>query len=137
MFEEKNKPWYKGIFFICFFMLFVPIAFSLFFIYVTKLSRTENLTEGIYTAKLLGCVCGLLFDGTCIITGLFKGTFSVVINRWKEFFLDLKVSLKFAIKNYFYDLVHSGVLFWVLCLIIGITVYVGWTHYQLLMELIK
>ena len=137
MFEEKSKPWYKGIFFICFFMLLVPIAFSLFFIYVTKLSRTENLTVGIHTAKLLGCVCGLLFDGTCIITGLFKGTFSVVINRWKEFFLDLKVSFKFAIKNYFYDLVHSGVLFWVLCLIIGITVYVGWTQYQLLMELIK
>ena len=137
MFEHKNKIWYKGIFIMSFLMLFVPVIFSIiFYIAMANSETNQSLEISKHTAILLGCICGLLFDGTCIITGLYKGTLNVVINRIKEFFMDLKISIKFAFKNYFYDLIHNGFLFWVLCLIIGLTALIGWNNYKALLELI-
>ena len=137
MFEHKNKVWYKGIFLMCFLMLAIPTIFTIiFYVSMAKSRINQSLEVSKHTAILLGCICGLLFDGTCILTGLFKGTLAVVFNRMKEFFLDLKVSLKFAIKNYFYDLKQNGFLFWIILIIIGFTAYIGWTHYKLLFELI-
>ena len=124
MFEHKNKIWYKGVFIISFLILVIPLIFSLIFYFTSinmKINQSLELTKN--TSKFLGCCCGLLFDGTCIISGLFKGTLKVVFNRIKEFFLDLRVSFKFAISNYWFDLKENGFMFWILFILIGSTVY--------------
>ena len=137
MFEHKNKVWYKGVFVISILMLALPGIFTLIFYKTMSISRiNQTLEVSKYTSIFLGCVCGLLFDGTCILTGLFRGTFKVVILRIREFFLDLQVSFKFAVKNYFYDIKENGVMFWILLALIGSTVYFAIDSIQQLLILI-
>ena len=50
-----------------------------------------------------------------------KGTFKVVINRVKNFFSNLTINFKFAIKYYWDDIKTEGVVFWIYFLIVGTT----------------
>ena len=58
------------------------------------------------------------------MAGLFKGTFSVVWERTKEFFSNLSISLKFAVKYYFENIKEYGIVFWIYFDILSITLAV-------------
>ena len=70
---------------------------------------------------MTGVGCGFLFQMGCVIAGLFKGTFKVVVARVKEFFSNLSVNFKFAIKYYWENIKSEGIVFWIYFLIIGST----------------
>lgn len=119
----KKSP-YKGIIISCFVLLAVPVALYFLLKYVIVGCQPKYDYEiNKYTAMALGFGSGFLFQFTCIISGMFKGTFSVVLKRIIGFFGNLTVSFKFACKMYHDDFVEDGAVFWILLVVIGSTLF--------------
>lgn len=103
-------------------MILTPLFVFLLFYLIVGIYFPSKITKLFDVSLLIGFGCGLLLDITFIITGLFSGTFMVVINRVKNFFSDLSISLKFAIEGYFYDIKTEGMTFWIYILIIAVEI---------------
>lgn len=117
----KKSP-YKGILITCFFLIAVPLGlFFLFktaiFAYQKKFSDDINL----YTSLFLGFGTGFLFQMCCVLCGLFRGSFKVVIKRVFGFFSNLSISFGFASKTYLDDLKEDGAVFWIILIIVAST----------------
>jgi hypothetical protein len=111
--DQKKKSPYSGLWIILLILIGVP--FGLFiFIYCVILERGYLGKQlALYTSLVFGYGLGFLFQIGCAIAGLFKGTFSVVIKRIREFFDDLIVSTKYAVKSYFRNFIEDGFSFWI------------------------
>ena len=80
--------------------------------------------QTLYSSLAFGFGVGFLFQFSCVIAGLFKGTLKVVLKRLKEFFSNLSISVKFAYKYYFENIKEEGIVFWIFFTIIGSTLAV-------------
>ena len=120
-YEGKNKSPYYGVWQSALLMIAAPVAMYFFFkipfVTYSKMSKEEIH----YCSLAFGCGVAFLFQFSCVIAGLFKGTLKVVINRLKEFFGNLSISVKFAYKYYFENIKEEGVVFWIFFVIITTT----------------
>lgn len=132
-YEGKNKSPYRGLFLSSLMLLAVP-TFCIIVLYIA-LQKTQKGTPEIlclYMAFAFGGMIGTLFNISCAIAGLYKGTLSTVLIRISKLFSNLKISFKYAMKQYFDDLITNGFSFWIylLVLLINITLMVvGFTLY--------
>ena len=111
-YDGKNQSPYHGFILSCIALIIVPcLLFLLVYSVVNKYSNlSKELT--IYTAMGFGFCAGTLFHISCIIAGLFKGNFMVVVRRIGEFFSNFCISKKLAFKLYKEDIIENGVVFW-------------------------
>ena len=120
-YQGKNKSPYKGVFGTCLIMTVIPIAlYFIVYLIVTKFTNQPKQLN-VNFSLMIGVGCGFIFQLSCVLAGLLKGTFSVVINRVKEFFSNLTINFKFAIKYYWDDIKSEGVVFWIYFLLMGTT----------------
>ena len=116
----KEQSPYHGIVVSSILLIGVP---SLIFVFVYHLlSNYQNFERdfNLYSALVIGYGLGLLFQLSCIVAGLGKGTFSIVVRRVVEFFSNLTISVKFALKCYFVDIKENGFVFWIYFIIVGL-----------------
>lgn len=120
-YEGKAKSPYKGLLGSSFLLIAIPVFLFIFiFLIIKKYTKLPNDLK-VDFSLMIGFGCGFLFQMTCILSGLFKGTFKVVVNRVKNFFSNLSINFKFAIKYYWEDIKSEGVVFWIYFLIVGST----------------
>ena len=115
---KKQSP-YHGVIQTCLLLISVPLI--LFLIIYLIFDKYQNLpqTTNLYGAMGIGFGVGVLFHISCVIAGLFKGLFAIVVRRFAEFFDNLSISFKFAIKLYYEDLKENGMVFWIYFIIIS------------------
>jgi hypothetical protein len=112
-FQGKEQNTYKGIVLNCCLLIgFSLVIFLLMYLAFSKWTD-HNKDEVIAMSMAFGFGIGTLFFMGCAIAGLFKGTFNVVVNRIKEFFSNLSVSFRFALRYYKENILEYGVLFWI------------------------
>ena len=120
-YEGKNKSPYYGVWQSALLMIVAPVAMYFFF-KIPFVTYSKMSKEEIHCCSLaFGCGVAFLFQFSCVQAGLFKGTLKVVINRLKEFFGNLSISVKFAYKYYFENIKEEGVVFWIFFVIITTT----------------
>ncbi len=110
----KKSP-YKGIIIVLFFLVIVPILFYFLFYYIIDKYQAfygDKLNK--FASLFLGFGVGFIFQLSCIIGGLFKGCFIVVIKRIIGFFDNVRYSFKMAVKLYFDDIRENGIVFWLM-----------------------
>ena len=121
----KKNP-YKGILITCLLLIVVPIGLYFLFkkvIFIYQGDFDSRLNHA--SAMSAGFGVGFLFQMSCVICGLFRGSFSVVVKRVFNFFADLTISFKYAIRMYWDDIVENGVVFWIILPIIVATLGVN------------
>lgn len=123
----KKSP-YKGIFLLIFLLIIVPVVLS--FLFYKILNSFQPYGEkgiNLYSAIFLGYGVGFLFQMACVIAGLFKGSFKVVVKRVVGFFDNVRYSFKMAVKLYIDDVKEDGLVFWIMFFIIlatlGVTLF--------------
>ena len=115
----KEKSPYHGVLLSSIILIIVPIAIYLLFnYYITKYQKFEEEFNA-YSAVVLGFGVGFIFQFSCVIAGLTKGTLSVVLSRIGELFSNLSISPRFALKCYIADIKENGIVFWIYFIIIG------------------
>ena len=120
----KNKSPYYGVFQSCIMLFLFTAGMILFFYIIFGNFTMMQGKEKTYCALGFGGLVGSLFSLSCAIAGLFKGTFIIVKNRIVEFFENLSISFKFAIKYYIENIKEYGIVFWIFLTIIAINVAV-------------
>ena len=113
--EHKNKSPYHGVGLACFFMIAIPVVMyiiirSLLF----ELQPTMGKEVNEMSARVLGLGIGVVFHLGCIIAGVLKDSFKIVVNRVVDFFDNLKFSFKLAWKCYVDQLRDGGIAFWIM-----------------------
>ena len=101
-------------------LIFVPILLYILLYFIIKPSTPPAIV--VHSTMMFSFGVTTLFNLSCIIAGLFKGTFIVVVRRIRDFFENLTISFKFAIKSYIVDLKEGGITFWIYFLIIVLDV---------------
>ncbi len=124
IFKPKKSP-YHGLWAFILFMLLpsvvmTMIAYSAISQFQPQFDREFNLAM----AKTIGFGLGILFHVSCWIAGAFSEDFNAVKMRLKEFISNLNISLKFALKCYWEDVMTLGLAFWIDVALIGINVWV-------------
>lgn len=120
-YEGKNKSPYYGVWQTALLLTAAPFLMTLFFKAIFDKYSKMTDPQILFSAMAFGCGVAFMFQLTCIIAGLFKGTLTVVIKRLKEFFGNLSISAKFAFKYYFENIKEEGIVFWIFFVIIGST----------------
>ena len=127
-FQGKEQNQYKGILVQIIILILIPLlVFGLLYLLFTKWTDYSK-NEVLAMSMAFGFGIGTLFFLSCAIAGLFKGTFIVIINRIREFFGNLKISFKFALRYYKENIIEYGVLFWIYLVIFIVNVllaYIG------------
>ncbi len=123
--DLKKSP-YHGILFGCFYLIVVPAAIFIVLYLAINISWSQQQYSGeinLATAKAFGCGCGSVFHLSCIIVGQLRESFHTVVERVKEFFINLFVSPALAVKCYWMDLKDGGVVFWIYLAVMGFNLY--------------
>ena len=113
--ENKNKSPYHGVPVACFFMVLVPVLMYIIMralLFENQPAMGKELNEA--SARVLGLGIGVLFHMGCLIAGVLKDSFKIVVNRVAEFFDNLKYSFKLACRCYFDQLRDGGIAFWIM-----------------------
>ena len=110
--DNKKKSPYKGLFIQIFFYIVVPTLSFILFHWAINEYQTEFTKEhNLLSAVILSLIIGFLFTASTFIAGVAKQPFKVTKNRMAEFVANSKLSVGFAIKNYFYDIKENGIVF--------------------------
>ena len=134
-YDGKNQSPYHGFILSCLVLIIVPCL--LFLLVYAVVSKYSNLSKelNIYTAMGFGFGCGTFFHISCIVAGLFKGNFMVVVRRIAEFFSNFSISKKLAVKLYKEDIIENGIVFWPYLLIVlsclFLSIYVFYSFFTL------
>ena len=121
--DNKTYSPYHGALIVIIALIAVPVGLRLLFWVALDYYKTNFPALNDLTANFLGGFLGLLFHLSCMIGGLMRGSFRVVVYRVKEFFANLPCSLGFALRCYWEDLQTDGALFIIYMLIIGGNLY--------------
>lgn len=122
-YEGKNKSPYHGLLLSSIMLLLVPI-FCTIILYFAFIKTQKNTAESMCFLMALGFggMIGTLFNISCALAGLYKGTLSVILIRISKLFSNLAISFKYAMKQYFNDLITNGFSFWVYLLVLIINI---------------
>ena len=120
-YDGKNKSPYYGVLLSSIMLIAAPIIMYFFFYGVLLKDPCLNNQEVVFSSLFFGCGVGWIFQFTCILSGLFKGTFKVVIERIRELFENLTISFKFAMKHYWENIKAEGIVFWIYFIIVNST----------------
>ncbi len=111
-YQGKEKGPYYGVWQTSLLLISIPIIFYfILYYFIAKFQGSSELAK--YTAMGFGFGIGSLFNISCAIAGLFKGTFKVVKKRIRDLFSNFRVSIKFAFKYYWEDIKSEGIVFWI------------------------
>ena len=122
-YQGKEKSPYYGVLLSSILLISSPFVMYLFFLFIFTRFRPYEVIANRYASISFGCLIAFLFQLSCAIAGLFKGTFKVVIVRLQEFFSNLSISFKFALKYYFENIKSEGIVFWIYFTILASTLF--------------
>ena len=126
-YEGKNKSPYYGIWQSAVLLTLAPFIMFVFFKVIFHLYTKMTPDQILYSSLAFGAGIASIFQLSCVVAGLFKGTLKVVLLRLKEFFGNLSISVKFAFKYYFENIKQEGIVFWIFFDIItatlGLTIF--------------
>ena len=111
--DGRNVAPYRGFLFSCLLLIAIPVIFY-YIVYGVIIKYQSQLSKEmqISCAMMFGMGAGCLFNYSCVILGLFKGTFKVVVKRIVNFISNISISPKIAIMCYKTDLEEDGAVFW-------------------------
>ena len=112
-YDGKNKSPYYGVWQSALLLTFAPFIMFIFFKWIIHSYSRMTPDQILYSSLAFGSGVAFIFQFSCVIAGLFKGTLKVVISRLKEFFGNLSISAKFAFKYYFENIKQEGIVFWI------------------------
>ena len=108
----KEKKPYNGTLIICVIMIGLPIAIFYLFLFVINKWQSHYPAElNLASAKALGFGVGLMLQACFALSGAFAESKQAVKDRLSNFRDNASLSLGFAIKNYFRDMVEDGVAY--------------------------
>ena len=131
-YQGKNKSPYYGVWQSSLLLIAVPIVLFFFFKGIFDLEGKLTSEQIIHSSLFFGCGVASIFQLSCVLAGLFKGTFVVVVERLKELFGNLPISFRFAMKHYWENVKSEGIVFWIYFDILTITLILccyGGYHY--------
>ncbi|MBQ9731403.1 MAG: hypothetical protein IJV94_04805 [Bacilli bacterium] len=121
-----------GTFFI---ILIGTFVFSyLIFIAFDKTKTLPNYID-MYYGFGFGCAAGFIFMLSFAVAGGMENSFFVELERWIEFFKDLRISFKFATRNFFDHIKEEGFAFWLYILLMVAQVGVAYYCFSNLIEI--
>ena len=123
--EGRERSPYHGVWVICTIMIAVPLVLFAIVYYAMRAKGSETIYACLHTSLALGFALGSLVHLSFAIVGLFRGTFSVVINRWADFFANAKISFKCAVGWHWQSIKQDGIVFWLYLIIIVATAVVA------------
>lgn len=123
----KKKNPYKSLWLSSLILFLIPwIPFFIIYFAFQIYSR-ETQEAILWTSIAFGFGCGSLFHLSCILAGLLKDDFRIVVKRIATYFSNLPYSKKMAGMIYKEDIKENGITFWPHFLIIlsylGLTIY--------------
>ena len=140
-YKGQEKGPYYGVLQTCLILIIIPLIFILIIYGVFSYFKSLSEEAICYSTLTFGGTCGVLFHMIAIISGLFKGTFKVVINRISTFFQNVVLDIRLAFKIYFEDIKNEGIVFWIYLIIIlsmiGLTIYGAVNLFDLYQEFFK
>lgn len=117
----KEQKTYHGVFGSCLILILIPLLLFTIVYLCLRSDHRGTPESNLYFALMVGVGAGGLFQLSCVLAGLTKGTFKVVVNRIKEFIENLQIGFKFSFKYYIENIKNYGLVFWIYFLIIGTT----------------
>ena len=121
MTEEQKKKAIKNAIIAAILFIAAPFIMTLFFYLCIKQNSNYSKEMLLSSSITLGFLVALIFQLSCCLAGLLKGTLKVVLKRLKEFFENLSISFKYAINAYWENLLEFGCSFWLFAGIILFT----------------
>lgn len=112
-YDGRRKPIYYGVAGSLFLFTLFPTFVTL--IFWSAFSRWSRLSDEkvLFVSLAFGCLVAFLFELCCVLDGLLQGSLKVVFARMIEFFSNLSISFKFAVKSYFNNIKEEGMVFWI------------------------
>ena len=108
----KEKKPYNGTLIICVILIGLPIAIYYLFLWViNKWQPNYPDALNLASAKALGFGVGLMLQACFALSGAFAESKQVVKDRLVNFKDNVSLSLGFAIKNYFRDMIEDGIAY--------------------------
>lgn len=109
--DGKIKPPYYGAWAIIPSMIIVPIILYIDVAALMLGSAGNDAELNEATINAIGFGLGSVFHIILFVSGVFKHSLSIVLQRVKDFFANLKVSFSCAVKDYLWDMKYNGVAF--------------------------
>lgn len=122
-YEGKQKSPYKGVAVSCLLLFGVPLAIFVLMYFAFDTWTSYSKQGVMFSAMALGFGTGTIFDLSCVVAGIFKGTFSVIAKRVATLISDLKLIGKRAFKWYFNSVKEDGIVFWIYLFVILVVVF--------------
>ena len=118
----KEKKPYNGTAIICVILAGLPVGiFYLFLFVINKWQANYPAELNLASAKALGFGVGLMLQACFALSGAFAESKQAVKDRLVNFKDNASLSLGFAIKNYFKDMIEDGVAYLIYMVIIIVT----------------
>ena len=120
---ERNRSPYRGILVSCLVLIIVPLLlFNAVYTSIVKFDKTMTDDMRMYSSMMFGFGAGTCFNISCVLIGVLKADFKVVVKRIGNFFSNLFISPKIAFMCYKSELKEHGAAFWIYFLIMAIYV---------------
>ena len=111
----------------CLFITIDTILFSCLLYLIFDKAKELPTHVNWYYGFGFGCATGFLFMICFIIAGGMKNSTHILIERWVDFFENLRISLGFAFSSLFTHIKNEGMAFWLYILLmaaqIGVSYY--------------
>lgn len=118
----KEKKPYNGTAIICVILAGLPVGIFYLFLFVINKWQAHYPAElNLASAKALGFGVGLMLQACFALSGAFAEAKQVVKDRLVNFRDNASLSLGFAIKNYFMDMIEDGVAYLIYMIIVIVT----------------
>ena len=115
---NKKKSPYSGLWVHILLLVGTPLVLFAIIYYLIMKNHLSGKELAIYTSLTFAYGLGFVIQISCAFAGAFKGSLKVIFKRIREFFDDLIISFKYAVKSYFDNIKNDGVLFWIYLYII-------------------
>jgi hypothetical protein len=95
--------------------LFFVLGISMFFVYLMfiifdSMAKYDEVVNWNY-AYSLGGILAFCFQLIYLISGGWSRGINIFIERWTEFFGDMRISFKFAVSSLFENFISNGITF--------------------------
>lgn len=124
---KETKITFKNELFTFFIIALGTAAFSGFIFVVFNVTRKLPDYIDFYYGFGFGCAAGFIFMLSFAVSGGMENASQIELERWVELFKDFKVSVKFALGNFFQHIKDEGIAFWLY--IILMVAQVGVAYY--------
>ncbi len=122
--NKKYSPWH-GFPFVLLMLIGVPLLMYLVISAAVNYYQPQFARVNPASSRCIACMLGSIYHASCVMGGLLRDPWRVLVYRVKEFFENLPCGLPFALSCYWDDLKNDGCLFLIYAAIIGGCLYLA------------